>query len=152
MDPADGARYSLPAMILIALVAALGFDVVRRSVHFRFAPYVVAALCAAGAWAYVAPIVVTRAQRPSPPVEAAQYAAAHFAPNTIVLYDTALKPHAEYLFAPFHPMPIEKGLQAFYDHPDVPLVQFVDGGSSVPEVKTFQWPSSDAYGKLTRNF
>src|SRR5437764_743340 len=152
MDPADGARYSLPSMILIALVAALGFDVIRRSVHVRTMPYVAAALFAAGAWAYVAPIVGTRAKLASPPVQAAQYAAAHFAPNTVVLYDTALKPHAEYLFARFHPTPIEKGLHDFYDRPDVPLVQFVDGGSAVAEARTFAWPPSDAYGKLTRNF
>src|SRR5437764_4646092 len=152
MDPADGARYSLPSMILIALVAALGFDVIRRSVHVRTMPYIAAALFAAGAWLYVAPIAGTRAKIASPPVQAAQYAAAHFAPNTVVLYDTALKPHAEYLFARFHPTPIEKGLHDFYDRPDVPLVQFVDGGSAVAEARTFAWPPSDAYGKLTRNF
>ena len=152
MDPADGARYSLPSMILVALVAALGFDVLRRAAHLRAAPYIAAALFAAGAWLYVAPIVVTRAHEPSPPFAAAQYAAAHFAPNTVVLYDTALKPHAEYLFARFRPMPIEKGLHQFYDRAEVPLVQFVDGGSKVGEAQTFVWPPSDAYGKLTRNF
>jgi hypothetical protein len=151
MDPADGARYSLPSMILIALVAALGFDVIRRNIHLRATPYIAAALFAAGAWAYVAPIVSTRARVASPPVQAAQFAASHFAPNTIVLYDTALKPHAEYLFARFHPTPIEKGLHDFYDRSDVPLVQFVDGGSNVAEAQTFAWPASDAYGKLTRN-
>jgi len=151
MDPADGARYSLPSMILVALVAALGFDVIRRSIHLRIAPYLATALFAAGAWLYVAPIVVTRAKEASPPVAAAQYAASHFAPGTVVLYDTALKPHAEYLFARFHPTPIEKGLHDFYDRPDVPLVQFVDGGSNVAEARTFVWPPSDAYGKLTRN-
>jgi hypothetical protein len=152
MDPADGARYSLPSMILVTLVAALGFDVVRRSVHFRAAPYAAAALFAAGAWLYAAPIVVTRAKQPSPPYAAAQYAASHFAPQTVILYDTALKPHAEYLFARFHPMPIEKGLRDFYDRADVPLVLFVDGGSTAPDERTFAWPPSDAYGKLTRNF
>ena len=35
MDPADAARYSLPIMILIALLAALGFGVIRRSVEVR---------------------------------------------------------------------------------------------------------------------
>src|SRR5205823_1769814 len=120
MDPADGARYSLPSMILIALVAALGFDVIRRSVHVRTMPYIAAALFAAGAWLYVAPIAGTRAKIASPPVQAARYAASHFAPNTVILYDTALKPHAEYLFARFHPMPIEKGLHDFYDRDGVP--------------------------------
>ncbi|MEK6372151.1 MAG: hypothetical protein AABO58_05595 [Acidobacteriota bacterium] len=151
MDPADGARYSLPSMILVALIAALGFDVIRRSVHFRAAPYIAAALFAAMAWWYVAPIVGPRTTRPSPPVEAAQYANGRFAPGTVILYDGALKPHAEYLFARFKPMPIETGLAAFYDRAEVPLVQFVDGGSKVAEARTFWWPPSDAYGKLTRN-
>ena len=152
MDPADGARYSLPSMMLVALIAALGFDVIRRGVHFRAAPYIAAALFAAMAWWYVAPIVGPRTRRPSPPVEAAQYANARFAPGTVILYDGALKPHAEYLFARFKPMPIEKGLAELYNRPLVPLVQFVDGGSKVLEARTFWWPPSDAYGKLTRNF
>ncbi len=151
MDPADGARYSLPSMILVALLAALGLDVIRRSVHVRAAPYVAAALFAAASWWYVAPIVGTRARQPSPPFEAAQYAEKHFAPGTIVLYDNALKPHAEYLMGRFHPMPIEKGLAAYYKRGDVPLVMFVDGGSADAAARTFWWPPSDAYGKLTRN-
>jgi hypothetical protein len=53
--------------------------------------------------------------------------------------------------ARFHPMPIEKGLAAFYKRGDVPLMMFVDGGSTDPQARTFWWPPSDAYGKLTRN-
>jgi hypothetical protein len=151
MDPADGARYSLPSMMLVALIAAMGFDVIRRSVHLSVAPYIATAFFAALAWWYVAPIVGPRTKGPSPPMEAAQYANTHFAPGTVILYDGALKPHAEYLFARFRPMPIEKGLAAFYDRGEVPMVQFVDGGSNIPEARTFAWPASDAYGKLTRN-
>ena len=66
---------------------------------------------------------------------------------SVVLYDTALKPHAEYLFARFHPTPIEKGLHEFYDRPEVPLVQFVDGGSSVAEARTFVCTPSDPPGR-----
>jgi hypothetical protein len=151
MDPADGARYSLPAMILFALIVALGLGVLQRSLHSRAAPYAAAALFAGASWLYVVPIVGTRTRQPSPPVQAAAYAASHFAPGTVVLYDTSLKPHAEFLLARFRPMPIEKGLDAYYDRPDVPLVMFLDGGSTVAEARTFSWPPSDAYGKLTRN-
>ena len=151
MDPADGARYSLPSMILVALVAALGFEVIRRSAHLRAAPYLLAALFAAGSWWYAAPIVGTRRRQPSPPFAASEYAISHFGPNTVVLYDGALKAHAEYLFQRFRPMPIEKGLAQFYDRGEVPLVLLVDGGSRVSEANTFRWPPSDAYGKLTRN-
>jgi hypothetical protein len=152
MDPADAARYALPSMVLFALVAAMGLDALRRSAHMPFIPIAGALVFALGSYAYVRPIVAPRAHGPSPVVAAANYANAHFAPNTILLYDLSLRPHAEYLLPRFHPMPIEKGLADFYDRADVPLVLFVNSGSKSGESQTFAWPASDAYGKLTRGF
>jgi hypothetical protein len=48
-------------------------------------------------------------------------------------------------------MALDRGLAAFYDRPDVPLVAFGDGGAFASDAKTFAWPESDAYGKLTRD-
>jgi hypothetical protein len=152
MDPADAARYSLPAMVLFALVAAIGLDVIGRSARVPFVPIAGALLFAAGSYLYVQPILGARTRGPSPVVAAAEYANAHFAPNTIVLYDLSLRPHAEYLMSRFHPAVIEKGLADFYDRPDVPLVLFLNSGSTSPESHAFSWPASDAYGKLTRGF
>lgn len=150
MDPADAARYNLPSMIFVALLVALGLDVIRRSSGIRAVPWLGAALFAAASFFYVKPILAARTHGPSPPAAAAAYANAHFPPNTVVLYDQSLRPAAEYLLR-FRTESIEKGLAALTDRPDVPAVMLVDGGSPSPETMVFSWPTSDAYGKLTRN-
>ena len=148
MDPADGARYSLPHMIGISVVVAAGLDVIRRSAQTRVAPWIVVAVMAIASLAYTWPIIGTRANVPSPPSAAAAYANAHFSPNTVIAYELSLRPHAEYLLSRFPSFAVEKALAAFYDRPEVPLVLFGDGGS---RGKVFSWPECDAYGKLTRN-
>ncbi|MDQ6801313.1 MAG: hypothetical protein M3041_10790 [Acidobacteriota bacterium] len=148
MDPADGARYSLPHMIAIALLVAAGLDVIRRSTQLRAAPWIAVAVLATASLAYTWPIVGTRRAVPSPPAAAAAYANVHFAPNTVIAYELSLRPHAEHLMSRFPSVVVEKALAAFYNRPDVPLVVFGDGGSSATN---FAWPDSDAYGKLTRN-
>jgi hypothetical protein len=151
MDPADGARYSLPLMIVFALAAGCGFAVVRRSAHVRAIPWIAAGAVAVLSIWYARPILASRTRRPSPVFDAASFANQHFAPDTIVLYDPSMRPHAEYLMSRFRTAPVEKALANFYDRPDVPLVLFADGGSHAPDARVFAWPDSDAYGKLTRN-
>src|SRR5207245_1699031 len=148
MDPADGARYSLPHMIAIALLVAAGLDMIRKSTQMRVAPWIATIVLVIASIAYTWPIIGTRRSVPSPPAAAAAYANAHFAPNTVIAYELSLRPHAEYLLSRFQSIPIEKALAAFYDRPTIPLVLFGDGGS---QAKVFAWPESDAYGKLTRN-
>ena len=151
MDPADAARYSLPAMILFSLAAACGFDVVRRSVRINAVSWIATVGFAAVSFWYVHPILAARTRGPSPVVAAAAYANQHFAPNTVILYDLSLRPHTEYLMPRFRSVAIEPGLAGLFDRPDVPLVLFADGASHWPEAKVFRWPPSDAFGKLTRN-
>ena len=148
MDPADGARYSLPHMIAIALLVAAGLDLVRKSTQMQAAPWIAFIVLAAASLAYTWPIVGTRRVVPSPPAAAAAYANSHFPPNTVIAYELSLRPHAEHLMPRFASVVVEKALTAFYNRPDVPLVVFGDGGSSA---RVFAWPESDAYGKLTRN-
>ncbi|HUJ13105.1 MAG TPA: DUF2723 domain-containing protein [Thermoanaerobaculia bacterium] len=148
MDPADGARYSLPHMIGFALLIAAGLEVIRKSAQMRAAPWIAAAALAIASLAYTWPIVGTRARVPSPPAAAAAYANSHFAPNTVIAYDLSLRPHAEYLMSRFPSIALDKALAQFYDRPNVPLVLFGDGSSAG---LNFSWPESDAYGKLTRN-
>ena len=150
MDPADAARYALPSMILVALVAACGFDLLRRRTQIAAAPWLAAAFFAAMSIGYAWPLLRTRTTSPSPVAAAASYANTHFPPNTVVLYDLSLRPHAEYLLH-FRTEGIEPGMREDYDRPNVPLVFFVDGGAHEPDAKEFAWPESDAYGKLTRN-
>jgi hypothetical protein len=151
MDPADAARYSLPSMIFTALIAAFGLGVIRSSTGVRLAPYVATAIFALGSFAYVKPIIADRVSKPSPPAAAAEYANAHFPPNTVVLWDASLRPAAEYLMPRFKAAAIEKGLRDYYNRPDVPLVVFADGGARFPDERVFSWRDSDAYGKITRN-
>ena len=152
MDPADAARYSIPALPLFALIVACGLGVIRQSAQLRLIPWLGAALLAGLSIWYVSPIIKARTTSPSPPAAAADYANRNLPPNAVVLYEWSVRPHADYLLARFHPMQIEAGLREFYDRPDVPLVIFANGGSRSPEAKVFSWPASDAYGKLTRNF
>lgn len=152
MDPADGARYSLPVMIVVALVAALGFGVLRQSLKFAATPWVATAILAAATLAYVWPLVGARTKVPSPPAAAAAYANANLPPNSVIGYDIALKPHAEYLLTRFRLLPIEKAIAETYDHPEVPLVIYANGSSSGSGAHVFTWPASDAYEKLTRQF
>ncbi len=152
MDPADGARYSLPVMILVALVAALGFGVLRQSLKFAATPWVATAILAAATLAYVWPLVGARTTVPSPPAAAAAYANANLPQNSVIGYDIALKPHAEYLLTRFRLLPIEKAIAETYDHPEVPLVLYANGASNGSGAHVFTWPASDAYEKLTRQF
>jgi hypothetical protein len=147
MDPADAARYSLPSMLLVAMFAALGLELLR----VRAIAWVALVVFASASLAYVWPIVSTRHHIDSPPFQAATYASGHFAPNTVILYDLSLRPHAESLFSKFRSRSTESGLNELYAQPGVPLVHLADGGSKAPGAISFQWPESDAYGKITRN-
>ena len=150
MDPADGPRYALPWLIAIALFAALGLGIVRDSLKMRLAPLAVVVVIALSSYVYVAPIILTRHRQPAPAAEAADYAKATYPAKGVILYDLSLRPQAEVLFAPFVSSALDKGLAAYYDRPDVPLVALGDGGAFAGDAKTFSWPESDAYGKLTR--
>jgi hypothetical protein len=146
MDPADAARYSIPLVAIIAAFAATGLGLLRT----RVVAYVVTAIVGVASIVYVSPILIDRTKGPSPPAAAATFASQHFARDTVVLYDLALRPHADYLM-PFRSLAIDDGLRLYYDRPEVPLVVFADGGSPSPHATAFAWRASDAYGKLTRN-
>lgn len=153
MDPADAARYSIPALPFFALIVACGLGVIRQSAQIRAIPWLGAALLAGLSIWYVSPIVKARTTFPSPPVFAMDDMVKRFPhQNTVLLYEWSVRPHAEYLAPQFHPMQIEAGLREYYDRPDINLVIFANGGSKSPAARVFSWPPNDAYGKLTRNF
>ena len=150
MDPADGPRYSLPWLIAVVLFAALGLGIVRDSLRMRLAPFAIVVLIALLSLVYVAPIVVTRRREPSPSAAAAAYANVAYPANSVILYDLALRPQAELLFSKFTVTALDKGMATYYDRPDLPLIALGDGGSFAANAKTFAWPETDAYDKLTR--
>jgi len=151
MDPADGARYALPSVLGFAFVAAVGLVEIANLVRFRPLSILLAGCLAVGFGWYVAPLITLRATQPSPPVQAAEFARRSLEADTVILYELPLMPHSRRLLKDFRTMPIDKGLAQFVDKVDVPLVLFSDGGTEYRQGTTFQWPFSDAYGKLTRN-
>lgn len=147
-DPADGVRYVLPSVILVAYFAIAGVQTYAR----RWAQAVIVVLLVIGSFVYVAPILLARGTTDSPPVRAATWAQRNLPANAGVLYDQSLEPHAHFLLDRFNPMPVERGLAVYTDRPDIPLVLFADGGTAVARTQTFEWDTeSDAFGKLTRN-
>lgn len=151
MDPADGVRYALPSTILFALIAACGFDVIRRVAQIGFVPWLAVLFFGSVSWWYVWPIVKARTQGPSPVAAAARFANAIYDPRTVILYDLSLRFQTEYLMPRFRSAALDKAIGAYFDDPSTPVVLFADGGSHSPEAKVFSWPPSDAYGKLSRN-
>ena len=151
MDPADAARYAMPHMIGIALLAAAGLGVVRSSAQLRIAPYVVVVAAAIASLAYTAPIVRERAKNPSPPVAAARSVASHYPKTAVVAYDLSMRPYAEELLRDHTTKNVEVAVRNYVDAPQTPLVLLGDGGTHDPDATLFAWPDSDAYGKLTRN-
>ncbi len=152
MDPADGARYSLPSMVFVALQASYGLRALRDNAHIRALPVVVTVVFVAITIGYVHPLLAQRRTIPSPPAAAAAFIEQSAPSSTTVLYDPSTRPHVEYLLPRFRSVIIEQGLREAYARPDARLVMFVDGGSHARDTRVFSWPPSDAYGKLTRNF
>ncbi|MEO8383539.1 MAG: hypothetical protein ABI779_28030, partial [Acidobacteriota bacterium] len=145
MDPADAVRYAIPALPLIALLASLSFGWIERQTPAALT-FVVALFYAAGAYAYASPLLRARATSDSPPVAAAKWIRAHVPRGTILLYDPALGPHAQFLLREWKAMRVDAGLAAYGNRPEVPLVLYADGEGE----HTFRWPDTDAYRKLTR--
>jgi len=151
MDPADAVRYALPSLIGVGLAVAAGFGSLIEATQFDLAPSMFVALFAVGSFLYVRPITGIRHRGISPPLQAVGWARGNLPSGSVVLYETSLRPHAEFLMGRFHPLPLERGLQLLANRPDVPLYAFADGGSPEPGAIRFAWPESDAYGKLTRD-
>jgi hypothetical protein len=145
MDPADGVRYSLPATLVMAILAALPLSLLR----WPAVPVVVVAAWCVGAMLYVSPIIDARTHSPSPPVMAARTAHRVFDRQTTILYELSLRPHAELFLRSFRIEHVDAAFRRPLNEKDVWIIG--DGASSHPEAMTFEWPESDAYGKLTRN-
>ncbi|PYQ30132.1 MAG: hypothetical protein DMF56_10455 [Acidobacteria bacterium] len=146
MDPADAVRYSLPALPLFALLAALGLRFVR--IPWWIGTAVIVGL---SAW-YVSPIVIDRVTTPSPIVAAARYVNASVPRNTVVLYQAGTRSHVEWLLPLYRSRFLERAMLDLYDQPATPAVIILDGGSVDRDARVFAWHESNAYVKMTRNF
>ena len=146
MDPADAVRYSLPALPLFALLAALGLRFVR--IPWWIGTAVIAGL---SAW-YVSPVLIDRVTTPSPMVAAARYVNANVPRNAVVLYEAGTRSHVEWLLPLYRSGFLERAMLDLYDKPSTPAVIILDGGSIDRDAKVFAWHESNAYVKMTRNF
>jgi hypothetical protein len=148
MDPADGARYALPAHPGIALLAILGIE----SLHgVSRAGWVLVAAYAAGAYLYAAPILRQRTVSPSPPVAAIRHLRSIAPRNALILYDLPLKPHVQNLLRDYTCMRVDEGLLRFGNRVDRPIFELTDSAVTGPGGKVFRWEMTDAYSKLTRD-
>lgn len=150
MDPADGARYSLPSTLAVALYAASGVVFLARRVRTPAAAMVVVALFGGASFAYTHSILQQRRSVPSPPMQAVAWIRQNLPAHGAVLYELAMRPITDYELGRYEPLSVDKGLVHLAGRPDVPAVIIADGGSEDPEAKTFEWEYSDAYGKITR--
>jgi hypothetical protein len=151
MDPADGVRYALPAVLCVAFAAAVGSEAVARRLRVPAAAWVVLGLVLVGGALYARPLLIARATSVSPPLQAALWAHRHLPAGAGILVQDDLAPHAHFLLRGFNLSPVDAGLQSYARQPNMPLWLYAEGESTWPGAVTFRWPESDAYGKLTRN-
>ena len=149
MDPADGVRYAIPSVLVVGAAAGVGAVWVAQRMRVPIAALL--ALFGCGSLVYVSSILAQRRSTDSPPVQAANFARGHYAPNAVALYELPLWPHATYFLRDFEPHRLDDGLARFYERSDVPLFLYADGASREAGATTFRWQPSDAYSKLTRN-
>lgn len=133
MDPADAVRYAIPALPLVAFLAALAL----RKIPWLAIAYV------AGAYFYAFPVLRARATSDAPPAAAARWIERNVPRNAAIFYDLALRPHADSLLRGW------KTTRTDVD-PSIPVVIYADGERGDAPGVTFRWPDTDAYRKLTR--
>ena len=153
LNPDDAARYALPSMLAVAGAAGLGCVALARVARRPALAWVAGAALAAGFVAFTWPLLAVRATTLSPPVQAARWFAAaqeSSAPPAVLLVEPSLAAHAEALLPQVERRPVAAGLPAAALARRAPAWLLGDGESGLAGARTFRWPVSDAYGKLTR--
>jgi hypothetical protein len=151
MSPADGVRYALPSLIGVAFLAALGCQTLANQVRVPSGAWLPVALLTAGFVVYTAPFLRARATTLSPPAQAARWAERSLPDGAVLLIEKELAAHGTQLLHSFRRTTTKAGLDRFARFTDTPVYLVGDGASQWLGARTFEWPPSDAYGKLTRN-
>ena len=136
-DRSDGVQPVIPSLIVVAIFAAAALP--------RFA-LIGAVLYSIGGFAYAWPILHLRHTRPSAPVGAMRYARRWLPHEAVLLSEPSME--AWTTLARFDSAPI-RDFDLYADRSDTPLFLLADGGSRMPHAARFEWPDSDAYGKVT---
>lgn len=159
LNPDDAVRYALPSMLAVAGAAGVGCVALARRVRLPALAWAAGAALAAGFVHFAWPLLAVRATTPSPPVQAARwFAAAQGSPasrasrtsRAVLLVEPSLAAHAEALLPGFERFPVAAGLPVAALARRVPVWLLGDGESGLAGARSFRWPASDAYGKLTR--
>ncbi|MES1243948.1 MAG: glycosyltransferase family 39 protein [Acidobacteriota bacterium] len=145
MNPRDAVRYALPGMLGIAFAAGVGTGMVER--RTKIPALLLAGLFAAGAVFYTWPLLSARTRTESPPVQAIHWAQANLPKETVFLVDKELGAHVAWLL-PRSRATFDEG---FAGKPDLPVWLIAEGETGWLGARSFLWPESDAYGKLTRD-
>lgn len=151
MDPGDGARYALPWILGMAFGAAVGCEALADRVRKPATAWLVPALILAISLVYTFPVLAARGAGPSPPIQAVDWARQNLPSTSIILVSEEMTPHAAYFLRDFSLSRIDVGLRRAARRPRAPVYLLAEGESGWPEARTFEWPASDAYRRVTRN-
>lgn len=158
MEPRDGVRYALPSVIAVAFAAATGIGVLAELAERRvlrrqlpaWALLLPAAALIAGFALYTGPLLAVRSTTVSPTLQATRWAQRNLSKRAVFLADPELEAPAVHLLHDRRVYRIAAGLEKTARQRGVRVYLLGDGVSVWKGAKTFSWPESDAYGKLTR--
>ena len=148
MNPRDAVRYALPSLLGVAFVAACGAEMLTRRARVPAASWLVTAALCAGFAVYAWPILEPRTTSSSPPVQAADAARRELPADAVLLVEKDYAAHAAWLLPRFTRFSYEEGMRLFANRPETAV--WIFGETILPGARTFLWPASDTYGKLTR--
>jgi hypothetical protein len=148
MNPRDAVRYALPSLIGVAFAAACGAEMLARRARVPAAAWVATASLCIGFAVYARPILEPRSLSLSPPVQAAEAARRDLPADAVLLVEKDYAAHAAWLLPRFTRFSYEEGMRLFAGRPEIPV--WIFGETILPGARTFLWPASDTYGKLTR--
>lgn len=148
MNPRDAVRYALPSLIGVAFAAACGAEILTRRARVPAASWIATAALCIGFVMYARPILEPRSTSPSPPVQAAEAARRELPADAVLLVEKDYAAHAAWLLPRFTRFSYEEGMRLFAGRPETPV--WIFGETILPGARTFLWPASDTYGKLTR--
>lgn len=137
-DRANGVRPVMPVLIAIAIFAITSLAAWPR------VACTLAAIYAIGGVAYTWPLLSER-MTPSPPARAIRFTRRFVPREATLLYEPSMEAWANVSRIATAPV---RDFDQFVDKP-TPLFLLADGGSRMPHAAHFEWPDSDAYGKIT---
>jgi 4-amino-4-deoxy-L-arabinose transferase-like glycosyltransferase len=150
LNPDDAVRYALPSMLAVAALSGMGCVAVTRALRAPQLAWVAGAALAVGFVSFTWPLLAARSATPSPPVQAARWFAHSQPSSAILLVEPSLADHADLLLPHVARFPVAEGVPSAALAAQAPVWLLGDGESGLPGARTFRWPASDAYGKLTR--